>query len=150
MIKKFRSRGLWDSTCFKWISTPEIEKESARVLVLVRWWVMQRDAGVWCHSQYTLKHTCNSAAHMSLCVFIHIRCTVSLPLSLFLSPAVVLSLCHPFPNVFSRPLTNALPPLLQMGWVESWLRTFMPKTTCHPSLLLSRMVMLLEVRWQVI
>lgn len=66
----------------------------------------------------------------------------SLPLSLFISPALALSLRHPSPSFSSSPHTHVLPLLPQMGWVESWLRTFMPKTTCHPSLLLSRMVML--------
>ena len=69
-----------------------------------------------------------------------------LSLSLSLSPAVALSLHHPSPSFSSSPHTHVLPLLPQMGWVESWLRTFMPKTTCHPSLPLSRMVMLWEVR----
>lgn len=117
--------------------------------VQVRWWVMQRDADAWCHTMALFKtcthtHIYTPPAQTFLCIFI--RCTVSpsMPLSLFLSLTFALSF-HRFLQPASPLHTHVLPLLLQMGWVESWLRTFTPKTTCHPSLLLSRTVMLWEV-----
>lgn len=88
----------------------------------------ERDPDARCHplSPTTHTHTHTSGTHVSL----------------YLHPSQMhWWFLHPSP---ASP--HVLPSLPQMGWVESWLRTFMPKTTCHPSLLLSRMVMLWEVR----
>lgn len=87
---------------------------------------------------HTQRHT--SGTYPSL--YVHLNRTRCLPHRLFLFLSLQPSLfylCVASP-LCSRPRSSSS--LLQMGWVESWLRTFMPKTTCHPSLLLSRMVML--------
>lgn len=122
--------------------------------VLVRWWVMQGDPDAWCHTLSLFKtHThvhiyTPSGTYVSLNLNptqMHglphsLCCCLSFSIQLSLSPSATL---HPASPPFLIP--TFLPLLPQMGWVESWLRTFMPKTTCHPSLLLSRMVMLWEV-----
>ncbi len=106
----------------------------------------------WCmvsHCVFLLDiYTYTPLAHMPLCIFIWVRYAVSLTVSASVSHS--LSSCRSLPpppitQLLLSPHTHVLPLLPQMGWVESWLRTFMPKTTCHPSLLLSRMVMLWEV-----
>lgn len=92
---------------------------------------MKRDPDTWCHTVSPFKtHMHSSSTRAPL--YLHLNQTDRLPHPL----------CHPLPSYSSSLNSRVLPLLLQMGWAESWLRTFMPKTTCHPSLLLSRMVML--------
>lgn len=113
------------------------------VCVLVRHRVTRRYPDARCHFVSPFKtHKDTPAANMPLCIFILLG-GAGLPRSL--------SSCRslPQPPFAQLQLLSYCPCFLplpsQMGWVESWLRTFMPKTTCHPSLLLSRMVMLWEV-----
>lgn len=152
MIKKFRYGDLFDSTCCKWTSETWYRKSKCVcACVMCAGQMVSHTERSWCvvshsvslYNTYTfLQRICLSVSSSKSGA---LSPSPSLPLSLFLSPAVALSLCHPLPDYFFIPHTHVLPCLSKMGWVESWLRTFMPKTTCHPSLRLSRMVMLLEV-----